>query len=233
MRARGRTAAKRASRGRLFVARRWAAPRGSRSDNLYMQGLRGRLPSARAFDTCNHAVTPCPTVSITPGGGHSWNQPFFCAGEPEANNATAGPMPSRLVDAAAPQRATAANIALTTLRPLSIDVNASDESVWVDAPVIVADLLEVNEGAAGGWARALGPPGGRGGSKGRGCLPQQTVGLLGHRLWLRLRLRDAIVTLIPASHPHPRHQYLAAHVTEDAPAGWTIPAFPWFVYQAR
>lgn len=25
--------------------------------------------------------------------------------------------------------------------------------------------------------------------------------------------------------------YLANYVTSDAPAGWTLPAFPWFVYQ--
>lgn len=26
-------------------------------------------------------------------------------------------------------------------------------------------------------------------------------------------------------------QYLGAYVTRGAPAGWTLPAFPWFVYQ--
>ncbi len=27
-------------------------------------------------------------------------------------------------------------------------------------------------------------------------------------------------------------QYLGNYVTDVAPAGWTLPAFPWFVYQS-
>jgi hypothetical protein len=70
--------------------------------------------------------------------------------------------PSLLVDgAAAPGGAggrrrrgpTAANVALTTMRPLAIDVNETDASVWVDAAVITADLLQV--GGGGGPARGV------------------------------------------------------------------------------
>jgi hypothetical protein len=57
---------------------------------------------------------------------------------------------------------------LTTLRPLSISVNESDASVWVDAGVKTSDLL----------------------------------------------------------------QYLSQHVTPQAPSGWSLGAFPWFVYQS-
>lgn len=55
------------------------------------------------------------------------------------------------------------NIALTTLRPRVIGVNVTARHVWVDASVVVADLLA----------------------------------------------------------------HLASYVTADAPAGWTLPAFPW------
>ncbi|KAI8472715.1 MAG: hypothetical protein J3K34DRAFT_519583 [Monoraphidium minutum] len=97
------------------------------------------------------------------GAGHSWNEPFFCAGAPAGPAGAAGsagvPVPSRLV-AASGSRRTAVNIALTTMRPFAIDVDTDDGSVWVDG---------------------------------------------GH---------------------------LSNYVTEDAPAGWTLPAFPWFVYQS-
>lgn len=119
-------------------------------------------------------------------------QPFFCAmpvtsGEAspaEAQRpATAGrrlfqipPSHTTPADAAAPAantssssstKPTAANIALRTIRPLTIAVNETEQSVWVDAGVIIADLLA----------------------------------------------------------------YLASYVTPAAPSGYTLPAFPWFVYQ--
>jgi FAD/FMN-containing dehydrogenase len=84
------------------------------------------------------------------GAGHSWNREFFCADAGADANTT-----------------TAANIAMTTLRPRAIDVDEAGGAVWVDAAVILADLLA----------------------------------------------------------------YLAAYVTPSAPAGWTLAAPPWFVYQ--
>jgi hypothetical protein len=62
----------------------------------------------------------------------------------------------------------AANIQMSTIRPLSISVNEVNETVTVDAAVLTIDLLK----------------------------------------------------------------YLANYVTENAPLGWTLPAFPWFVYQS-
>jgi FAD/FMN-containing dehydrogenase len=62
---------------------------------------------------------------------------------------------------------TSANIVLSTIRPLNIEVNETEGSVWVDSGVITQDLLS----------------------------------------------------------------YLGSYVTRDAPAGYTLPAFPWFVYQ--
>ncbi|GBF99231.1 L-gulonolactone oxidase [Raphidocelis subcapitata] len=109
------------------------------------------------------AVASHATVMAS-GAGHSWNQPFFCAAPPANASAPARPPSGAAV---IPTPGSSVNIALTTLRPLAIEVNASDSSVWVDAAVITADLL----------------------------------------------------------------QFLADFVTEDAPAGWTLPAFPWFVFQ--
>lgn len=122
-------------------------------------------------------------------------QPFFCAGAPHTEHsgadsssstaAAAAPVPAgrKLLqpNPVTPQDATAAanstsssthqsaNIAMTTLRPLTISVNESELSVWVDAGWKVVDLL----------------------------------------------------------------QYLANYVTPAAPAGYTLGAFPWFVYQVR
>ncbi len=77
------------------------------------------------------------------GAGHSWNKPFFCAAAP-APNAT-----RQLASPQLQQRsAMPANVALTTMRPLTIDVNATDESVWVDAAVITQDLLQARTGRA-------------------------------------------------------------------------------------
>ena len=61
-----------------------------------------------------------------------------------------------------------ANILLSTIRPLTIEVNETEGSVWVDSGVITQDLLS----------------------------------------------------------------YLGSYVTRAAPAGYTLPAFPWFVYQS-
>lgn len=61
----------------------------------------------------------------------------------------------------------AANIVMSTISPLSIEVDEASSSVWVDSGVIVWDLL----------------------------------------------------------------RYLGNYVTEAAPAGYTLPASPWFVYQ--
>lgn len=58
------------------------------------------------------------------GEGHSWNQPLFCAIN---NNA------SDDIDGGGAAAGTSANIQLTTLRPLKISVNETEESVTVDA----------------------------------------------------------------------------------------------------
>jgi hypothetical protein len=90
-------------------------------------------------------------------------QPFFCvlpataaggngAVNPDnttTNSTTDGTLPgaSPLVQAAAGQpdantsASSSAGIALTTIRPLTISVNESDQSVTVDAGVLVMDLL--------------------------------------------------------------------------------------------
>lgn len=78
------------------------------------------------------------------------------------------PQPPPAANATGPAgQHTSANIIMTTLRPLIIDVDEEKGSVLVDAGVRTYDLL----------------------------------------------------------------QYLGVYVTRSAPAGWTLPAFPWFVYQ--
>ena len=84
-----------------------------------------------------------------PGAGHSWNQPFFCAnatGTAPTGSSTARPA-RRLGTRAnagtgSPEQRQPVNIAMTTIRPLSIHVNTSAGYAWVDAPVITADLLQ-------------------------------------------------------------------------------------------
>lgn len=66
------------------------------------------------------------------------------------------------------RNSSSANIVLTTIRPLTIQVNETEQSVWVSAGIKIIDLLN----------------------------------------------------------------YLGNYVTATAPAGWTLPAFPWFVYQS-
>lgn len=72
-----------------------------------------------------------------------------------------------LVKQAEEEPLSAADIVMSTISPLSIDVDEESSSVWVDSGVIVWDLL----------------------------------------------------------------RYLGNYVTEAAPAGYTLPAPPWFVYQ--
>jgi FAD/FMN-containing dehydrogenase len=101
------------------------------------------------------------------GEGHSWDKPFFCA-----RDATS-PRPMAVLssdDASSSSRtgSGAANIVLTTLRPLAITVDEEAMTVDVDAGIKTVDLLT----------------------------------------------------------------FLANYVTETAPTGWTLPAFPWFVYQS-
>lgn len=96
------------------------------------------------------------------GEGHSWNQPFFCV-HPGASLGRLPPSQLRAAHAAvsddvlrrpettspavptpAPEplpRPSAANILMTTLRPLRIELDPAEEAVWVDAGVRVVDLL--------------------------------------------------------------------------------------------
>ncbi|PNH11479.1 D-arabinono-1,4-lactone oxidase [Tetrabaena socialis] len=105
------------------------------------------------------------------GGGWSWNQPFFCASNgsapPNPNGYGYGKNGSALAGAPPPPVGGTANIVMTTLRPLLIEVDEQGQSVTVDAGVRTIDLL----------------------------------------------------------------RYLADYVTPTAPSGYTLPAFPWFVFQ--
>jgi hypothetical protein len=96
------------------------------------------------------------------GEGHSWNQPFFCV-HPGASLGRLPPSQLRAAHAAvsndvfrrpettspavptpAPEplpRPSAANILMTTLRPLRIELEPAEKAVWVDAGVRVVDLL--------------------------------------------------------------------------------------------
>ncbi|CAD7703073.1 unnamed protein product [Ostreobium quekettii] len=82
------------------------------------------------------------------GAGHSWNKPFFCAG-----GATA---------AAANNHQSSANVAMTTMRPMTITVDEQEETAWIDAGILVVDALTylsnyVTEVAPRGWTLASYP----------------------------------------------------------------------------
>eukprot|EP00803_Ostreobium_quekettii_P005155 evm.model.scf_1682.3 EVM.evm.TU.scf_1682.3 scf_1682:31361-34800(+) len=102
------------------------------------------------------------------GTGYSWNQPFFCADPAgvSANGDAGGERGKRrlLTEALsrrgmlqdAPPSKTSANIAMTTIRPMTITIDEQEETAWIDAGISVLDALDylgnyVTKNARRGW----------------------------------------------------------------------------------
>ncbi|EFJ42445.1 hypothetical protein VOLCADRAFT_97460 [Volvox carteri f. nagariensis] len=100
-----------------------------------------------------------------------------------------------------------ANIVMQTMRPLRIEVNETEESVTVDAercnePTHMDTCECVPESSSEG-----------------GC------NLTEWSTKFEIMINPKGIRTIDLL------RYLAAYVTPSAPAGWTLPAFPWFVFQ--